>query len=67
MPVSFKSAQFLFNKPVVLKDNLGLPVSFSGVAYPVTNIVCRPDGVDFEYNKKIFRNVDAWELRIEMK
>jgi len=65
MPITHKSGTMRPTKPVVLKDNFQLPVCFSGVAYPVTNVVCRPNGVDFTFQGKTFKDIDFWEKGIE--
>ena len=65
MPLHFQSGLIRPTKPVVLKDNLNLPVCFSGVAYPVQNIVSRPNGVDFECDGRYFRDVDMVKNGIE--
>jgi hypothetical protein len=63
--LNFKAGTIKPTKPVVLKNNLQLPVCFSGVAYPVQNITCRPNGVDFEWNGQKFRDVDFFAKGIE--
>jgi len=65
MPIHFKSGTVKFNKPVVLRSNMGQSVCFSGVCYPVENIVARPNGIDFEFNHQVFRDVDSWKYGIE--
>lgn len=65
MPINFKFAQIRPTKPVVLKDNFQMPVCFSGVAYPVENVQIRPNGVDFQYGGKTFRDIDFCENGIE--
>lgn len=59
--MNFKHAVVNFPKPIVLKDNFQLPVCFSGV-YPVTDITCRPQGVDFSFKNKQFKDVDFNKL-----
>ena len=65
MPINFKTGTIKFHKPTVLNNNMGLPVCFSGVCYPVENITARPNGVDFECRGQIFRDVATWEKGIE--
>lgn len=65
MAMNFKTGIIKFHKATVLRSNMGQNVCFSGVWYPVQNITARPNGIDFEFNKHVFRDVDSWRYGVE--
>jgi hypothetical protein len=64
--MNFEHGKIRCTKPVVLKNNFNLPVSFSPqVIYDVTKITLRPNGADFTCSGRFFRDVDLREQGIE--
>jgi hypothetical protein len=65
--IKANSAQLVFNKTIVLKNNSQLPVCFSATDYRVKNFVATGHIASFEFRNNCFKGIDCLATGIQVK